>query len=279
MISVSAVYGQKKRGSKKRAEKKIEKKEEMMDEEEDGEEYAKTEYERYRAITLGFGPRFISTDPGTLITSFTDNSPSPDNLMTTTEIADGYTSVGISLGYKFGRYSGLAHDLDIDVTLGDAGSGLMLTYGLGWNFPIDIGDKELLIRPSIFGGFGGFGFEVGQMLNNTGFIQIGQTQYNEPALDVALQSSVLVYGPAIDLVYRVMDRVDVFLSAHYDVGSNNSDGSIIFTSQVEDAKESRLDLNGENPKVVYNGNETTTLPYDISGIRIQIGASFLWNRD
>lgn len=277
MISVSTVYGQKKRKGKKRTPKKVEEKAEMMDD--DGEEYAKTEYEKYRAITLGFGSRFIATDPGTLVTSFTDNSPAPDDLMTTTEVDDGYMGIGISIGYKFGRYSGLSHDIDLDLTLGSAGSGLMATYGLGWNFPMDIGDKELLIRPSIYGGFGGFGFEVGEMENNTGFIQIGETQYNEQALDVALQSSVLVYGPAVDFVYRVLDRVDVFLSAHYDIGSSNKDGEIIFSSQVEDSKESRLKLNGENPKVIYNGEETTTLPYDISGIRIQIGASYLWNRD
>ena len=192
MISVSTVYGQKKRRGKKRVEKKVERKAEMQ--EEDDEEYAKTEYEKYRGITLGFGPRFISTDPGVLVTSFTDNSPSPDNLMTTTEIADGYTSVGISLGYKFGKYSGLAHDIDIDVTLGDAGSGLMLTYGLGWNFPFDIGDKELFIRPSIFGGFGGFGFEVGELENNTGYIQIGETIFNEEALGLGFVHEISCRG-------------------------------------------------------------------------------------
>lgn len=236
-------------------------------------------YNRYRGITIGIGPRFVNTSEGILVTSFIDNSPAPDNLMSVTEIEDGYTNLGFSLGYKFGSYNGLAHDIDVDITFGNAGDGGMVTYGLGWNFPTMIGGKDLLIRPSLFAGFGNFGFDVGDLENNTGFIQIGETIYSEPALDVSLKSSVLIYGPAIDLVYKVADRVDVFISAHYDIGSDNRDTNVIFTSQVDNSNSSTLSLNDENPSVLYNEEELKSLPYEISGIRLQIGASYLWNRD
>lgn len=73
--------------------------------------------------------------------------------------------------------------------------------------------------------------------------------------------------------------MDIFVSAHYDIGSDNKDANVIFTSQVDNSNSSTLSLNDENPSVLYNDEELKALPYEISGIRLQIGASYLWNRD
>ena len=232
--------------------------------------------EKYRAIFLGTGPRFLNTDPGEIQVNYIDNSPSMDELSTTTVIEDGYTNLGIQLGFKWGRYKGISHALTIDVSVGDNFGGLF-TYGLGYSIPKMINDRVLVIRPSVYVGFANYGFNVGSIENNAGFIQIEETQYTDPELDVLLRSQVLLYGPQLDAYYMFSDKIGAFFTLSYDIGSTNDRPTLEF-SQPGGDKVTAVELEGDNPNVIYNGETLTSLPYNASGLRASLGISYVWNK-
>lgn len=232
---------------------------------------------KYRAIHLGFGPRLLNTDPGTIVTSFTDDSPTMDMLETITDVKDNYLDPGFQVGYRFGKYQGLSHAITIDVNLGEH-YGALFTYGLGYSFTQVISDRLFTIRPSAYVGFGNYGFGVGQLINNAAYIQIGETQYTDPSLDVLLKSQVFVVGPSIDLQYNMTTKFDIYINASYDIGSNNSRPKLEFTPTNGSGNTSTLNIDSDNPNVTYNGDKLTSLPYDISGIRLSAGIAYVWKR-
>ena len=131
---------------------------------------------KYRSVHLAFGPRTLDTNPGTISTSFVDNSPSMDNLNSTIEVLDKYNRLGFNLGINFGKYRGLSHSFNFDISLGEHMGGLFY-YSLGYSIPIEVGENVFMIRPNINLGFGNYGFDVGDLENNAAYIQIGEKQY------------------------------------------------------------------------------------------------------
>lgn len=232
--------------------------------------------EKYRALFLGFGSRTIDTDPGSITINYVDESPSMDNIENTTEIKDSYKNIGIQLGYKWGKYAGLSHSILFDISLGENDGGLF-SYSLGYNFPIKLGQTPLLIRPAMMVGFGNFGFEIGQLENNAGFIQINGKKFYDKRLDVKLTSQVFIYGPEIDLMWMAGDKFQIYANLVYDLSSKNSKPSAEFSSTDSSGDNTSLKINGDNPLVTYNDERLTTLPYDISGLRFTIGIAYVWN--
>mgnify|MGYP000712845298 CR=1 FL=1 len=238
--------------------------------------------QKYRSVFLGFGPRFLNTDPGTIVTTFVDDSPSMDSFNSTFDVKDGYTNLGINFGYKFGRYRGLSHDIVFDVTATSSYT-FKFGYSLGWNFLFDKGDKNLLFRPAIQGLVANTVFQIGQLENNASYIQVDELQYFESELDVELRSASITLAPRLDVTYVVAKRFDVFLKLAYDLSRDNIQPSLELSVpedlRTEDSpRDSSLDIDGNNPLVLYNGEKLESLPYNPSGLRATIGVSYLWNR-
>ena len=234
--------------------------------------------EKYRSIYLGIGPRTLDTNPGTISTTFTDNSPSMDFFQDDFEVEDSYSRLGLQLGYKWGRYNGLSHSVGFDVSFGDH-SGLGLAYSIGWSKTIELADGWLTFRPALYGGFANYGFGIGQLENNAGYIQIGNTEYYDSYLDMKLKSQVGLYGPELDVAYGILDFLDIWVIANYDLGSSNAKPKLEFSSPADDGGSSSLEIEGDNPLVEYNGAKITELPYSVGGLRLTIGVSYVWQRD
>ncbi len=231
---------------------------------------------KYRTLFLGFGPRTLDTEPGTISLRYIDESPSMDNIQTSIEVKDKYNKIGFQVGFEWGRYSGLSHSILFDISLGQHRGGIF-TYSLGYNFPFKISNSSLLIRPSIFGGFGNFGFEIGKLINNAGYIQVNGNKYYGESIDVSLSSQVFLYGPQIDVFWMITDNFSIFTSVNYDISSKNSRPEVQFVTNEENEISTSIKIGGDNPLVTYNNNKLTTLPYDVSGLRLTLGVAYVWN--
>lgn len=232
---------------------------------------------KYRAIFLNFGPRVLDTDPGTIHTYYVDDSPSQDEFESTTIIEDEYKKYGFQVGYKWGRYRGLSHSLLFDISMGKHQGGLF-TYSLGYNFPVKIASTALVIRGAAYGGFGNYGFNLGKINNEAGYIQINEQIYTQDYLNVRLTSQAFVYGPQVDLMLMITDHFEVLASFNYNLQSGNSRPKIEFSADSDDeVPNSSLPINGDNPNVSYNGDKLSSLPYDISGFRMSFGVAYVWN--
>ena len=233
--------------------------------------------EKYREVSLGFGPRTLSTEPGVISTTFVDNSPSMDNFQGSFDVAESYTRFGFNLGYNWGRYNGLSQKLIIDFATGNNEAGIF-NYGIGWNISRIVGDNILTINPGLFVGFGNYGFGIGEIENNAGFIQIGSTMYFDNELDMSLYSQAFIFGPEISIDYDVTDNIRLWINAAYDFSTNNDKPKLRFKGQ-ENTSEISLDEDTSNPLVTYNGNTISSLPYDPSALRASVGVSYYWQRD
>lgn len=238
--------------------------------------------QKYRSIFLGIGPRFLNTDPGTIVTNFVDDSPSMDAFNSTFDVKDGYFQLGVNFGYKFGRYRGLSHDILLDVST-SANYSAKFAYSIGWNFLFEKGDKNLVVRPALQAVAGNQVFAIGQIENNASYIQIGQTQYYEDALDVELRSESFFLAPRVDVSYIFAERWDVFFKAALDLAASNSNPRLGFDvpedlRTEESPSSSSRSIDGDNPQVFFEGEKLESLPYKTSGLRVSIGISYLWNR-
>lgn len=230
--------------------------------------------EKYRVIFLGFGPRSLDTNPGTIITNYTDDSPSMDMFAGSFEVADSYSRLGTNFGYKWGRYGGLSHKIKVDISLGSNVGGLV-TYGIGYNFSSVVGSSILTINPGIFGGFGNYGFGIGAIENNALYIQVGSTQFYDQEVDLNLKSQLFVYGPELTIDFAMADHLSVWANAAYDIASSNSRPTLEFQGSEASAERGLAD---DNPSVNYDGAPIESLPYEASGIRLTLGVSYVWNR-
>ncbi|WP_367390099.1 hypothetical protein [Lewinella sp. LCG006] len=238
--------------------------------------------QRYRSIFLGFGPRYLNTDPGTIETTFMDDSPSMDTFNSTFEVKDGYAQFAMNIGYKAGRYRGTSHDYLLDVTFGKNYTA-KFAYSWGWNFLTKLKGKDFVIRPAIQGILGGSGFRIGKIQNNASYIQINEKKYYEEELNIHLQGSSLTFAPRIDFTYIFANRWDFFLKAAYDVPAGNSNPMLQFSvpdkiSTDDTPTDSFVSIDNENLTITYNGEPLVSLPYTTGGLRVTFGVSYLWNR-
>lgn len=230
--------------------------------------------EKYRAIFLGFGPRSLDTDPSTIASDYTDDSPSRDMFTGTFEVEDSYARLGTNFGYKWGRYDGLSHKIMVDLSFGSHVGGLV-TYGIGYNFSQVIGTSILTINPGIFGGFGNYGFGIGSIENNALFIQVGSTEFYDSEVDLNLKSQLFVYGPEVTVDYVFTDHLSVWLNAAYDIASDNTRPMLEFQGSEITAS---IELDSENLTITSNDAPLESLPYEASGLRMTAGVTYVWNR-
>ena len=238
--------------------------------------------QKYRSPFLGFGPRFINTDPGTIATTFVDDSPSMDRFNSNFDVEDSYFQVGVQLGYKFGRYRGLSHDILLDFGT-SRNYQIFFGYSIGWNFLLDVNGKNLLIRPALQGFAMNQVFQLGQIENNAAFIQIDDRQYFEEELDIELRADIVSIAPRLDITYVFAERFDVFCKFAFDIAADNTNArmEIDVPADLQTADSpgvSTLDIDGDNPLVLYNGEKLESLPFNAGGLRMTLGISYLWNR-
>jgi hypothetical protein len=94
-----------------------------------------------------------------------------------------------------------------------------------------------------------------------------------------LKSQVALYGPELDVVYGVLEFLDIWFIANYDLGSSNARPELVFSSPADEGGSSSLEIEGDNPLVEYNGAKITELPYSVGGLRLTLGVSYIWQRD
>ncbi len=231
--------------------------------------------DRYRSLGIKFGPRTLNTDPGIIVTSFLDESPAPDFFSANTIVEDSYNSFGLQIDYSWRRYSGLSHSLFVDLSLGENFGGLF-EYSIGWSIPVALGSKFLIVRPNIGLGFGNYGFGLGSIENTTGYIQVGESIFEEAELPITLKSQILVFSPQVDLRYTLSPNFHITGQISYDSASGNSNPKLVFEG---DGGTAEKEIDTDNPSVTFNGEKITSLPYKAGGLRLSIGAAYTWNID
>ncbi len=237
--------------------------------------------DKWRAVTLAFGTRGFASDPGTIVTSFVDDSPSMDSFSSTETIDDFQSRLGVLLSFNWGRMHGISHKVLFDVGLGNSES-VHFGYGIAYTHPVEVGDKTMLIRAGLTAMIGNQRINLGRIQNNALFIQINQTQFFENELKVKLNADTYILRPQVEVYFPITDNIRIFANAGYDIGGQTSDAPSLWFEPVtglsnDNSTTAEKEL-GSTASVTYNDESITELPYDLRGIRLNLGVAFYWEK-
>ncbi len=234
---------------------------------------------KYRGLYLGAGPRVLTAEAGTINFNFIDNSPSMDNLSSSTLVEDSYNSVGVQFGFMWGKYKGLSYDVNFDIS-----KTILFDFSLGYTFSMAKGYNSFSLRPAIMVGGANYHFDLGDLVNNAGYIQIGEREYYGEYLETKLSSQATVWGPQLDLFANFGEHFGAFAKFNLDIASSTNNSDINFINPSPGDGESSnfasisIDENTTNPDIEFNGEKLINLPYNSSGLRLSVGVVYFWNK-
>ncbi len=191
------------------------------------------------------------------------------------DINDDDTPKGLNISLGFGRYRGVSHQLFFDLPLGQPQLS-KFGYNIGYNMAVDLGNQDLLIRPSIGISTGGGTYDlVNQDYNATALVFdtlniLGPVTY-------ALKRNVISLSTGAEISYLINQNYAIQFQFHYDLEMFNSAQKINIDSNA---------LEGPSPSYIFsdqiNLSQNGTLINDkiikYSGARISIGISQYINK-
>jgi len=233
--------------------------------------------EKFRNISISAGLRSFFSDPGTVTTSYVDDSPSMDRFMGSLDLDKYINRIGFALNYNWGRKKGLSHQLGIEGVFGLSESA-HIGYGMGFTIPIEFKYSTMLIRPAFHAMIGNNRINLGYLQNNAAYIQINNTQIFDEELLIKLNTDTYILRPKVDFIIPIINFLTAYVSLGYDFGGmTNSDPELWFET-VDGETFSDIPLEANKAEVTFNGSSIKTIPFDLNGPRISIGISYYWEK-
>ncbi|MEL6986812.1 MAG: hypothetical protein AAGK97_03190 [Bacteroidota bacterium] len=240
-----------------------------------GQSYDRTD--KFRSISVFTGLRSFSSEPGTVISSYVDDSPSMDQFFGTETIDDYIHRIGFGFSYHWGRMKGLSHQLGMELVLGLSES-VHLAYGIGYTIPIETKENVLLIRPALHGLIGNTRINLGLMENNAAYIQIGALQYFDEFIRVKLNTDTFIFRPKLDVLVPMGEHLRIFGSLGYDIGTQTGAAPTLWFETLAGESDTEVELEVGKAEVNYNGSLIESIPFGTDGPRISIGISYYWEK-
>lgn len=189
------------------------------------------------------------------------------------DLSESYTAIDVA--FKWGKYKGLSYSLFMHAALTNGKN--QLGISVGYNYPIEVGIFDILIRPSL--GFSGINatYVLGSTEIDTIGIIIDNTDYIDRKLDIAVTSSTCYLTPKFETTFLIEQKFGIMLSAAYDLPFNTSSQDIGFTADDYDA--TSLQFDSDFLDFTIDGETPTGDIFTADGIVFSLGVSWYYNRD
>lgn len=241
---------------------------------------SKTKNESSIALRISMGHRNLVTDANSFSFTYTDESPSPD-AMTISDVKINGGGSGFALGAAIESDSRKRHHLEGFAEY-QFGAISLFYAGIGAGYNQNIGEK-LCIRPKVQAGYARSILDVGELHNESVYIQINETQFYDDKLDVKAKAHNLATTPQLEVFYRLNKKMHISLTGGYQFvkslgkpyvefestenSDSNDDGSNDAESETENLDESNLYF-------TIDGKEVNKLPFSASGMSLNLSVGF-----
>lgn len=234
---------------------------------------------KYYAVSLGIGPRYLQTESGMLDINFYGQNNSVVNSFNES-LSGSYLQAGFHIGLSMGKYTGFSHKLFLDISGGKKHGSGGLGYSLGFNFPFEIRNSYLLIRPGINGFIGTSRFKFLNISNPDHDLVIDGNEYTNSNVILAFDTDFLSWGPEIEFSYFAYPNVNIFLLTSYNF-VNNTESTKVFKifNGPDDESGQYYSAYDKNPSVKLNNKSLEKLPFKYGSILISAGASMVFNKN
>lgn len=234
--------------------------------------------EKYVSFDIGWGQSSLSTTYNNVSLAFTENSfrELPFSFERNIGEAGSYNRVLLQL--KFGRYKGLSHSIYFDGSISDHGKG-RFGYSIGYNYPIEIGIYDLLLRGSLGISNGEASYDIGEIAVDTIGIVIDDTDYIDTDVNIYLSSRTTYLTPKLEVTFLIAQKFGIWAALSYDHTISKGDQVTRFAASKGDWKDTKLNFDSDFYDFKVDGAAPADRLFDTNGVGFSVGLSSYFNRD
>lgn len=233
--------------------------------------------ESYGSIDIGLGLSSFTFTGENASMSFTENSIRSLEYQFDKKLQSSESFTSILIGGKFGKYKGLSHSLYFNVPLKGSGKG-KFGYSLGYNFALEGGFYDILIRPSLGIAFGESSYKLQTLEIDTFGIVVDDTDYIDTDMEIRISQSANYLIPKLELTFLLAQKTGIWAAVAYDYSLGNKTQVIIFSGDSE-SEDTEFALDAAYPNLLIDGQSTTSNIFDPNGLNFTFGISAYFNRD
>ncbi|MFT4533233.1 MAG: hypothetical protein ACJA1A_001722 [Saprospiraceae bacterium] len=232
--------------------------------------------EKFTSFDIGLVSGGLVIDGSDLNLSFSENSIRELEYNFDKKINSPEKYIALDIAFKWGKYNGLTYSLFLNAPLSGFGKN-KAGLSVGYNYPIEIGIFDLLLRPSL--GFSGVNtnFKIGSIAVDTFGIVIDDTDYVDRNVSIKAGHSTCYLSPKFEMTFLIAQKFGIMLSASYDYAVNGSEQDIDFTA--DDFDSTALPFGSDFYNFTIDGNTPTGDLFSSNGMVYSLGISSYFNRE
>jgi hypothetical protein len=206
--------------------------------------------------------------------SYIDESPDPDLFYTNTSLnKKPYYGLGAS-------YDNFKHEKELYYNvIGNLNFGELfgIDIGLSAGYPVWMNSKKnLTILPFVTGGVAYTNKPLGELKNNTVYIQVNSTKFADYTnVNVSLAKVDLFIKPTLNILWDINSKTQIRLTGAY-LMDFNMNQFISFTGKDNSGKSisDKEDIDAKNLSYYINGQKSSSIPFNIKGLELKLGVAF-----
>lgn len=176
----------------------------------------------YYSLDLGYSISSLEMQPGKYNISFIEQSIRSLAYNFDENIVAKNTTSSVHVGLQFGRSKGLSHTVAFDVPVKKHKVGGFL-YSLGYTYPVEVGEQDILFRLSCGIGSGDISYEMGSIEVDTTGIIINDIDYIGTDVAINLNKHRYYIQPEFRINYVINQKFSFFARVGYQNEISNSE--------------------------------------------------------
>lgn len=210
---------------------------------------------------------------------YLDESPAPDLFYSNTSLKKkAYYTVGVS-------YDNFKHEKELYYNaIGNVQFGELFGFELGVSagYPFFLNTtKTLTILPTVSGGFSYASKKLGQLVNNTVYIQVNSTRFADYTnVNVSLVKTDLFVKPSLNILWDITKKFQIRLTGSYEQDMNLNQ-FIEFSGKDNSGKavSDKEETNARNISYNINGSPSSSIPLNIKGLEFKLGFAINFGKE
>ena len=217
---------------------------------------AVSRYSPDMTLYLGFGVRPLKYGDLDIEFEYIDESPSHDHIYEYYQLDKRSSAFSLNAGFEYFDHSNWFYHLEGELYFGEVRGG-GADFGMGYHF--DTG-KGFEIRPSLGLGMNYTRVELGDIYQNSVYIQVNDTKFYSRSVGIRVSSPSLSLRPQVAFVLPVLDNYEVRLGMGYHINLARFSSDLQFSGEDENRKSisDSKPLKAANAYLGVNGRRTTT---------------------
>lgn len=226
----------------------------------------------YGGLYVGVKTLPLKTESGTISLSYTDESPSRDHFSSSRQVDASSTSFNIDIGIEGGRKNGHHWELLFGGSFGDLLVRFYAQLGYGRNFSISK-DGRLWLRPVLNLSYGNLRYKLGDMTQNSIYIQVNGKEFHSEKVAVAAVTNPLAFIPRLDIPFAINKKKVIKFHIGYHLTLMQTDPFIRFKGEdeSEESLTEREKITESNINLKINGRPIRKMPVELDGLTFGIG--------